>query len=155
MKSKESIPTYLKSWISNLLVPNYPALQKLDPLLMESPGIQKSMLREAYWNQLQKRKKELEQEKEIFKSLLSPEEYRKETEQQEIGLPKEFSDRIASLKGLPFWIFPPDVSEEDILGYAEATQKGLPYSEIWKESWGKHAQLYDEKYNQELDNSYC
>jgi len=41
------------------------------------------------------------------------------------------------------------------LGYAEATQKGLPYSEIWKESWGKHAQLYDEKYNQELDNSYC
>ncbi len=147
MRSKESIPTYLQNWASSLLAPNYPYLQKLDPLLMESPGMQRSMLKEQYWNNLQKRKRDLEMEKEIFKSLLSPEEYRKQTEQQETGLPKEFSDRIARLRGLPFWILPDDITEEDIKEY--------DHSPKIKESFAKHAQLYDEKYDGEFENSWC
>jgi len=50
---------------------------------------------------------------------------------------------------------PPNISEEDILEYARCTQNGEPFSELWKDSWTAHSQLYDEKYNAELENSYC
>src|ERR1044072_1728112 len=147
MKSKESIPTYLRTWVSSLLVPNYPYLQRLNPQPLDNPVMKQSEIRQQYWYNLQRKKKELEQEKEIFKSLLSPEDYKKATEQQEVGLPKEFSDRIVRLKGLPFWILPPEVTEQDIIDWE--------HSPAIKESFAKHAQLYDEKYDSELDNSYC
>jgi hypothetical protein len=85
----------------------------------------------------------------MYKATLTIDQYRKLTEQQELQLPKEFSDRIQALKGLPFWIIPKDLEPSDF------DLNTFYQSKKMKESFAQHAQLYDKYHNTQFDNSYC